>query len=155
MHRVYNIGARYGWPPPSAHPGWPNWPSDGTATVKGSKAACRSTSTSGSAVRMRMHLLHEAVRTWTRRATPLRTESRAPHMRPFRPCVCVACHSALQEPLGECSTMECPNDYLMKDSMPVPPPNCHGKTCEACEPAAECTEVPAACKILSIANSDR
>ena len=21
MHRVYNIGARYGWPPPSAHPG--------------------------------------------------------------------------------------------------------------------------------------
>ena len=109
----------------------------------------------GSAVRMRMHLLHEAVRTWTCRTTPLRTESRAPHMRPFRPCVCVACHSALQEPLGECSTMECPNDYLMKDSMPVPPPNCHGKTCEACEPVAECTEVPAAYKILSIATSNR
>ena len=79
----------------------------------------------------------------------------APHMRPFRPCVCMACHSALQEPLGECSTVECPNDYLMKDSMPVPPPNCHGKTCEACEPVAECTEVPAAYKILSIATSNR
>ena len=45
----------YGWPPPWAHPGWPNWPSDGTATVKGSKAACRSTSTSGKCSASRCH----------------------------------------------------------------------------------------------------